>query len=117
MEWSKDRYSYERIGLNQNGLYSSSCFIRKINNFQKELKQRQHVADQYILYFKQLNTKIGLPVISSDRRSAWAQFTIILPKGVNREYLQKKLLEKHIPTAIYYPIPLHKQKPYKNILI
>ena len=114
----KDRYKYERIGLN--GRMDSSqagVLLEKLTIFQKELKQRQLVANHYISYFKKLNTKISLPIISSDKRSAWAQFTVILPKGINREYLQKKLLEKNIPTAIYYPIPLHEQKPYKKYIL
>ena len=43
--------------------------------------------------------------------SAWAQYTLCIPKG-ERERVIKSLSESDIPTAVYYPIPLHKQPGY-----
>lgn len=34
--------------------------------------------------------------------------------GVNRDELRQYLAEKEIPAMIYYPIPLHMQKAYKD---
>ena len=47
-------------------------------------------------------------------KSAWAQFTIQVD---NRDKLQKELANNNIPSIIYYPIPLSKQKAFKNALI
>ena len=33
---------------------------------------------------------------------------------MDRAFIQESLGEKGIPTAIYYPIPMHLQKPYEN---
>ena len=59
----------------------------------------------------------NLQLVIQKSKSSWAQFTIKLPSNLNRDLLQQKLIKKGIPTAIYYPIPLHKQKPYKNFPI
>ena len=53
----------------------------------------------------------------SNTKSSWAQFTIQLPENCNRDKLQLKLKDKNIPTAIYYPIPIHCQTPYKDFPI
>ena len=115
---SKNKYKYERIGINgRMDSIQAAVLIEKLLIFKKELVERQKIADNYKKYFKELNTKIILPKIIEKAKSSWAQFTIIIPKNLNRDFLQKKLLKKGIPTAIYYPIPLHKQKPYKNFPI
>ena len=111
----KDRYTYERLGMNgRMDSIQAAIIIEKLKIFQSELKLRNKVANQYIKVFTELKTKITLPKIISQCTSNWAQFTIILPNSINREALREKLSKKQIPTAIYYPIPLHKQKPYKN---
>jgi dTDP-4-amino-4,6-dideoxygalactose transaminase len=43
----------------------------------------------------------------------WAQYTIRVPDG-RRDVLASGLRMKGIPTAIYYPIPLHRQRAYKD---
>ena len=64
-----------------------------------------------------MNTNIKLPEIIPNTKSSWAQFTIQLPESCNRTELQVRMKNKNIPTAIYYPIPIHCQTPYKNFPI
>ena len=45
--------------------------------------------------------------------SVWAQYTIRVP-ACRRDTLAATLRAKGIPTAIYYPIPLHRQQAYKH---
>ena len=52
-----------------------------------------------------------LPIIKSNRTSVWAQYTI---RVNNRDEVKKKLQDKGIPTAIYYPVPLHLQECFRN---
>ncbi len=114
----KDRYTYERLGMNgRMDSIQAAILIEKLKIFNSELKLRSKVSKQYIKVFTELNTEINLPKLISNSTSNWAQFTIVLPQRVNRELLREKLSLKQIPTAIYYPIPLHKQKPYKNFPI
>ena len=74
-------------------------------------------AKYYIERFLALNTNIKLPTLINNTNSSWAQFTIQLPLNCNREKFQSLMREKNIPTAIYYPIPIHSQSPYQNFPI
>ena len=115
---SKNKYKYERIGMNgRMDSIQAAVLIEKLSIFEKELIQRQKIAENYKRLFNHLKTPIVLPKIIKKSKRSWAQFTIKLPNNLNRDLLQQKLIKKGIPTAIYYPIPLHKQKPYKNFPI
>jgi dTDP-4-amino-4,6-dideoxygalactose transaminase len=46
--------------------------------------------------------------------SAWAIYAILLPDRATRDALQAHLRELAIPTAIYYPLPLHHQPAYRD---
>ncbi len=114
----KHKYDYERIGMNgRMDTIQAAILLEKLEIFDNELKKRQIVADTYIKNFKNLNSDIKLPVLQKEVESTWAQFTVQLPSYCNREIFQLKMREKNIPTAIYYPIPLHFQKPYRNFPI
>ena len=113
-----DKYKYERIGLNGRiDTIQAAILLEKLKIFKSELIERNKIAENYIKVFKTLNTNIKLPKILPKTKSSWAQFTIQLPEGCNRDKLQIKMKEKNIPTAIYYPIPIHCQIPYKDFPI
>jgi UDP-2-acetamido-2-deoxy-ribo-hexuluronate aminotransferase len=56
-----------------------------------------------------LRNKVIVPHIPEGMRSAWAQYSI---QSENREEMMSTLKAKGIPTAIYYPKPLHLQKAF-----
>ena len=112
-----NRYEYERIGMNARmSTIQAAILLEKLEIFPSEIIKRQKVASLYNKYLNQLNIDLKLPQIKKNFQSSWAQYTIILPTHVNRELLQKNLRLKNIPTAVYYPIPLNEQKPYKKFL-
>jgi UDP-2-acetamido-2-deoxy-ribo-hexuluronate aminotransferase len=55
---------------------------------------------------------IQAPVVRNDRTCVWAQFTI---QSDRRDALIASLKEVGVPTAVHYPIPLHKQPVYKDL--
>ena len=113
-----DKYKYERIGLNGRlDTIQAAILLEKLKIFKSELIKRNKIADYYKKAFKTLNTNIKLPEIIPNAKSSWAQFTIQLPESCNRDELQLRLKNKNIPTAIYYPIPIHCQTPYKDFPI
>ena len=113
-----DKYKYERIGLNGRlDTIQAAILLEKLKIFKSELIERNKIADYYKKAFKTLNTNIKLPEIIPNAKSSWAQFTIQLPESCNRDELQLRLKNKNIPTAIYYPIPIHCQTPYKDFPI
>jgi UDP-2-acetamido-2-deoxy-ribo-hexuluronate aminotransferase len=53
----------------------------------------------------------SIPSVIEDGVSVWAQYTI---EHVERDKLAAHLKSKGIPTAVYYPLPLHLQSAYKE---
>ena len=56
---------------------------------------------------------VKTPVIAEYNESVYSQYTI---ETENRNHLQEELNKKGIPTAIYYPNPLHRQTLFKKYL-
>ena len=94
--------------------YMNPIVLEKLAIFPSELKKRQTVAALYDKYLKKLNLDIQLPTLHPQTTSTWAQYTIVIPKHINRDKLQKDLSTRKIPTAVYYPIPLNEHEPYKH---
>ena len=114
----KNKYEYDRIGMNGRiDTIQAAILLEKLKILKSELLKREKIADQYIKKFLTLNTNIQLPKLIKNTTSSWAQFTIQLPLNCDREKFQNLMKEKNIPTAIYYPIPIHCQTPYKNFPI
>ena len=114
----KIKYEYDRIGMNARiDTIQAAILLEKLKIFKSELLKRDEIAKYYIKKFLSLKTNIRLPKILKNTNSSWAQFTIQLPLNFNREKFQSLMKEKNIPTAIYYPIPIHSQVPYKNFPI
>ena len=44
----------------------------------------------------------------------WAQYTIRLPAGTDRDEFAAALKAQGIPTAIYYPKSMHQQTAYRD---
>ena len=113
-----NKYEYDRIGMNgRMDTIQAAILLEKLTIFKSELVKREKIAKHYIKSFLTLNTNIKLPKIIKNTNSSWAQFTIQLPLNCDREKFQKLMKERNIPTAIYYPIPIHCQSPYKNFPI
>ena len=111
----KKRYEYDRIGMTARmDTIQAAILLEKLEIFPEELKKRQVVANNYDKNLNSLDLDIELPKINKNFKSSWAQYTILLPKNINRDKLQEYLKSKNIPTAVYYPIPLNKHKPYNK---
>ena len=81
----------------------------KLPYYKKELGERERVAKSYT---NTLTGNLTLPIIKSNRTSVWAQYTVRIN---NRDKVQKKLQDKGIPTAIYYPVSLHLQECFRYL--
>lgn len=60
---------------------------------------------------------IALPVVLDGFRSSWAQYTLRLPEGCDRDALQATLKGQGIPTMVYYPKPMHEQKAFEGACV
>lgn len=59
-------------------------------------------------------TALLLPHVTEGFRSSWAQYTVQLPAGVDRQSLQDALKAQGIPTMVYYPKPMHLQQAFEG---
>jgi dTDP-4-amino-4,6-dideoxygalactose transaminase len=103
------KYDNVRIGLNSRlDTIQAAILIEKLKIFEKELDSRNKIASRYT---NSLIEYVKVPEIPSNITSAWAQYTLTLE---GRDKLQQALKLKGIPSVIYYPIPLSKQKGYSH---
>tara|TARA_B100002019_G_scaffold289666_1_gene305737 strand:- start:8038 stop:8874 length:837 start_codon:yes stop_codon:yes gene_type:complete len=111
------RYNYIEVGLNSRlDTIQAAVLIEKLKIFEKEITTKNQVAKKYNDFLSSSN-KIILPHIPNEKnRSVWAQYTIILDKSLadSREKLMGELKELNIPSALYYPQPLHLVSIYAD---
>ncbi|HXZ46822.1 MAG TPA: DegT/DnrJ/EryC1/StrS family aminotransferase, partial [Pseudolabrys sp.] len=67
-------------------------------------------------YSDALGDIAAVPTMPAGTTSVWAQYTIRIAGG-RRDAFASALKTEGIPTAIYYPIPLHRQQAYKHFPI
>jgi dTDP-4-amino-4,6-dideoxygalactose transaminase len=106
-----DKYDNTRIGINGRlDTIQAAILIEKLKIFADEIEKRQVIARRYNDGLKDVAT---VPRVMDDCVSTWAQYTIKIGKG-RRDAVAAALKERGIPTAIYYPKPLHQQTAYKH---
>ncbi|MFP5316742.1 MAG: DegT/DnrJ/EryC1/StrS family aminotransferase [Acidimicrobiia bacterium] len=104
-----DRYDNVRIGMTGRlDTIQAAILLEKLAIFDEELERRQEVASRYT---ELLDGAVETPSVSSGCRSAWSQYTCLVD---NRDLVAKELASEHIPTAVYYPRPLHRQAAYEG---
>ena len=105
----KSKYDIDYVGLNSRlDTIQAGILLAKLEEFDWEVEQRNVLAKHYS---EVLNNKIIVPKVLNNYKSVWAQYTL---RHLERDKIQKLLNEKGIPTMVYYPIPMHKQKAYRN---
>ncbi|MEE8439045.1 MAG: DegT/DnrJ/EryC1/StrS family aminotransferase [Micropepsaceae bacterium] len=108
---SAERYQHTLIGLNSRlDTIQAAILIEKLKIFPEEIEARERIARRYNEAFSQ-GDGIQVPKLIEGARSVWAQYTLQLS---NREKLQDDLKDEGIPTAVYYPIPLSRQRAYSH---
>jgi UDP-2-acetamido-2-deoxy-ribo-hexuluronate aminotransferase len=105
------RYENVRIGINGRlDTLQAAILLCKFDIFPQEIEMRQEVAERYSSLLSE--TSLKTPVIPEGMVSAWAQYSILAENYNQRQMLLEKLKQSNIPTAVYYPKPLHLQKAF-----
>jgi len=113
----KGDHKYDNVRIGINGRLDSlqaAILLAKFDIFPEEIELRQKVAGRYSTLLGE-NSQIQVPSIPSGASSAWAQYSILAAGENQRTQLQNKLKEDGIPTAIYYPQPLHLQSAFSSL--
>lgn len=110
------KYDNERIGWNSRlDTIQAAIMIPKLKAFEEyELDKVNEAAKTYS---ELLNGIVKTPCIPKGYLSSWAQYTIQLENQDERDGLQDYLKANGIPTMIYYPIPMQKQKAFSELKI
>jgi UDP-2-acetamido-2-deoxy-ribo-hexuluronate aminotransferase len=111
-EHGKGSHKYDNVRIGINGrldTLQAAVLLSKLEIFDSEIKERQEVAARYSNAFKDL---AKTPHVPDGLLSAWAQYSLVTEK---REIYLNKLKELGIPTAIYYPRPLHLQTAFSRL--
>jgi UDP-2-acetamido-2-deoxy-ribo-hexuluronate aminotransferase len=110
------KYDNVRIGLNARlDTLQAAILIPKLEVFPKELEARQRIAEKYSALLSAFAGRLSTPHIPSGLRSAWAQYSILTENSESRAMLQQALRVAGIPTAVYYPKPLHFQPAFRHL--
>lgn len=104
-----DKYNCARIGMNSRlDTIQAAILIEKLAIFADEIRVRNEVADRYAHMLEGL---VQTPKVIEGGVSTWAQYVI---EADDRDGLAAHLRTAEIPTAQYYPKPLHKQTAYES---
>ncbi|MBM3860821.1 MAG: DegT/DnrJ/EryC1/StrS family aminotransferase [Verrucomicrobia bacterium] len=103
----RQQYQHARIGINGRLDTLQAAVLRvKLRHLDAELAARQRVAERYTA---KLEGAVVTPFIKPGNRSVWAQYTV---RVANRDEVREHLKSKGIPTAVHYPVPLHRQEVF-----
>ena len=106
----KTRYEVLRIGMNGRlDSIQAAVLLAKLAVFPEELQARERIAR---VYDQRLGNAVTTPKRVANSTSAWAIYAILLPNEAARDRIRAALHADGVPTAIYYPRPLHRQPAY-----
>jgi dTDP-4-amino-4,6-dideoxygalactose transaminase len=101
------KYLNLRIGMNARmDTLQAAVLLQKLTIFEEEIAARDRIAERYA---RELAGLVTTPRVIEGGRSVWAQYTV---EADDRDGLAAALREKGVPTAVYYPIPIHRQSVY-----
>lgn len=107
------RYYHEMVGVNSRlDSIQAAVLDVKLKYLDEYIVARQEAAAYYDDAFAG-NDKILIPVRQANSTHVYHQYTLRL-RGVDRDVLRAKLGDKGIPAMVYYPVPLHMQKAYRD---
>ncbi len=106
-----DKYDNVRIGVNSRlDSIQAAVLLQKLAIFRDEIAMRQVVAARYENGLRDVAT---VPIVPEGLVSTWAQYVIRVP-AQRRASVIAHLKERGVPSAIYYPTPLHQQTAYRR---
>ncbi|MEL6821907.1 MAG: DegT/DnrJ/EryC1/StrS family aminotransferase [Calditrichota bacterium] len=108
----KGDHKYDNVRIGLNGRLDSmqaGVVLEKMTVFDEEIRLRNEVASRYT---EALKDHYVTPVIPDGYTSVWAQYSI---QTEDRDGVMAKLKERGVPTAIYYPKPLHIQDAFSYL--
>ncbi len=109
-----NKYDNIRIGINGRlDTLQAAILLAKFDVFEDEVRMRRQVADRYTQLLAE--SDLVVPLEPRGFESIWAQYSLLARNQDTRRTIQERLAGAGIPTAIYYPIPLHLQTAFADL--
>lgn len=106
------RYHHTRVGVNgRMDTLQCAIVLAKLDRFEHELGERIRLARRYDGLLAGLAPRVRPVAVRPDRTSVYAQYTLL---SADRDWLRAALNARGVPTAIHYPVPLHRQPAYRE---
>ncbi len=107
------RYHHTRVGVGgRMDTLQCAIVLAKLEAFDWEIEQRLAAGERYLELLKAAAASaVVAPVVRGDRNCVWGQFTV---QTDDRAALLDSLKAAGIPTAVHYPVPLHRQIAYQD---
>ncbi len=103
------KYLNTRVGMNSRlDTLQAAILLEKLDIFQDDIARRNAAADRYA---HGLRDVVRTPPVIEGGVSTWAQYTV---ETSARDQLAAGLKARGVPTAVYYPVPLHQQIAYRD---
>jgi len=104
-----NKYDNVRVGINGRlDTLQAAVLIEKLAIFDEEIAARDVVARRYDDALREL---VATPAVRPEATSVWAQYTVQVD---GRDDVAAALKAVGVPTAVYYPVPLHEQPAYAD---
>lgn len=107
------KYHHDSIGVNSRlDTLQAAILNVKLKYLDDYTLRRNKVADFYDSQLSKISF-LKIPHRASYSTHVFHQYTL-KTVGIDRDHFKKYLEDKGIPTMIYYPVPLHLQKAYRQ---
>tara|TARA_B100000989_G_scaffold293935_1_gene272102 strand:+ start:233 stop:1354 length:1122 start_codon:yes stop_codon:yes gene_type:complete len=109
----KIKYHHEIVGCNSRlDSIQAEILNVKLKHLDEYNSNRKIMAKNYDLAFSEIE-ELQTPKVIPNSEHVFHQYTLRVYNG-KRDDFKSYLSDLGIPSMIYYPIPIHKQKPYRN---
>ena len=105
----RDKYDNVNIGINGRlDTIQAAILLEKLSIFPEEITLRREAANRYSALLEKL---VSTPKVRAGGASVWAQYTVTVD---DRDALAQALQRQGVPSAVYYPNPMHRQTAYNS---
>ena len=110
---SSEQHIHNSIGYNSRLDEIQAALLRvKLRHIDHFNQQRFEISQWYSDHLT--GTDIIIPSEYPAGRHVYHQFTVVLP--CHRDLIRKRLARRGVASAVYYPLPLHRQKALQTVM-
>jgi len=111
----KGTHKYENVRIGINGrldTLQAAILLAKFEIFPEEVQLRDQVAKKYSDLLSAVDHNLSIPFVPNGYQSVWAQYSLLSQNEEHRSAIQTRLKNAGVPSAVYYPKPLHLQTAF-----